>query len=563
MLLRPRQTEFVARVVAALRQRGNALAVAPTGFGKTVAMASIIGRLLAGGGRALVLQHRQELVAQNIEKFRIINPAIPATVVDASAKDFDGRTVFAMVPTLARPGTLDLLPPVDLLVIDEAHHAAAETYRRIIDRAHEINPAVHVLGLTATPRRADGKPLRDIFDNLADQVTLGELIQSGHLVRPRTFVVDLGVQKQLLAVKRRAADFDPEEVDAILNHEPINASVVEHWREKARGRPTVAFTSTVAHAQALAGAFQAEGIRAAVVHGGMAAAERKAVLGAYDRGKIQVLTNCFVLGEGWDHPPTSCVLLLRPTSFKSTWVQMIGRGLRPLDPRLHPSRVKTDCQVLDFGISTILHGTLEQQVNLDAKLAAVAQRAEGNGTPAKACPGCGAAVPPAAVECPLCGERLVDEVARLVNFELVEIDLFDRSNFAWTDVSPGQDGACVVAAGFESWAVVLRHGEHWVAIGGLQPKEGERSASVVAAGDRSVCLARADDWVNEHESAEMAHRSQAWTKQRPTERQMAYLLASVSRRDLTRYAASCHLARRFNRKLIEVALAGAADEVAA
>lgn len=78
------------------------------------------------------------------------------------------------------------------------------------------------------------------------------------------------------------------------------------------GRPTVAFTSTVAHAQALAGAFPAKSIRAAVVHGGMAAAERQPVLGTYDRGQIQVPTNCFVLGEGWDSPPTSCVLLLRP-----------------------------------------------------------------------------------------------------------------------------------------------------------------------------------------------------------------------------------------------------------
>ena len=112
--------------------------------------------------------------------------------------------------------------------------------------------------------------------------------------------VNTAHEKQLMAVKRRAADFDPEEVDAILNHEPINAAVVDHWREKARGRPTVAFTSTVAHAQALAGAFQAKGIRAAVVHGGMAAPERQAVLGAYDRGRIQVLANCFVLGEGWE-----------------------------------------------------------------------------------------------------------------------------------------------------------------------------------------------------------------------------------------------------------------------
>ena len=100
MLLRPRQTEFVDRTLAALHERGNTLAVAPTGFGKTVALAAIVGRLFAAGGRALVLQHRQELVAQNVEKFLIINPALPASVVDAAAKDFSGRAIFAMVPTL-------------------------------------------------------------------------------------------------------------------------------------------------------------------------------------------------------------------------------------------------------------------------------------------------------------------------------------------------------------------------------------------------------------------------------------------------------------------------------
>ena len=148
------------------------------------------------------------------------------------------------------------------------HHVPAETYRRIIDRAKELNTDVMILGLTATPRRADKKALREIFDNLADHVTLGELIQSGHLIRPKTFVVDLGVQQELLAVKRRAADFDPEEVDAIMNHAPLNEAVVDHWREKARNRQTVAFTSTVAHAQELAAAFRAEGIQAGTVHGG-------------------------------------------------------------------------------------------------------------------------------------------------------------------------------------------------------------------------------------------------------------------------------------------------------
>ena len=157
MLLRPRQTEFVDRAVAALRERGNTLAVAPTGFGKTIALAAIIGRLLAGGGRALVLQHRQELVSQNVAKFQIVNPALSVSVVDAGAKDFSGRAVFAMVPTLARPRTLHMLPAVDVVVIDEAHHAAAKTYRRIIDRTRVLNPAVMILGLTWPQVRQGGR----------------------------------------------------------------------------------------------------------------------------------------------------------------------------------------------------------------------------------------------------------------------------------------------------------------------------------------------------------------------------------------------------------------------
>jgi len=146
----------------------------------------------------------------------------------------------------------------------------------------------------------------------------------------------------------------------------------------------------------------------------------------------------------------------------------------PADPRRHPGRAKTDCQVVDFGIWTIPHGTLEQQVNLDTKLAAVAQRAEGNGTPAKACPGCGAEVPPAAVECPLCGERLIDEVAKLVNFELVEVDLFDRSNFAWTDVSAGQDGAL---RGGDRLRILGRGSPPWPALGGHWRPPAQRRAA--------------------------------------------------------------------------------------
>ena len=153
-------------------------------------------------------------------------------------------------------------------------------------------------------------------------------------------------------------------------------------------------------------------------------------------------------------------------------------------------------------------------------------------------------------------------VAGLMNFEQVEIDLFDRSNFAWTDVSSERNGSCLVATGFDSWAVVQRNGDGWAAVGGLQPKDDKRSARIIAAGDRSVCLARADDWVNEHESAETAHRGRVWARQSPTPKQLTYLPRWARAGDWTRYQASCHLAARFNHKIIDHALALPEREVA-
>ncbi len=128
MLLRPRQFTFVERTLAALAARGNTLAVAPTGFGKSVAMAAVIGRLLAGGGRALVLQHRQELVVQNVEKFQIINPSLPVSIVDAGAKDVSGRTGPGTPADLEgpRPGRVPASPigaALDLVVFFERERA--------------------------------------------------------------------------------------------------------------------------------------------------------------------------------------------------------------------------------------------------------------------------------------------------------------------------------------------------------------------------------------------------------------------------------------------------------
>lgn len=160
MLLRPRQKLFVERSLAALSTRDNTLGVAPTGAGKTIMLSSVTGRMTGDGAKACVLAHRDELTSQNRAKFARVNPDTETSVVDATTKSWHGQVTFAMAPTLSRASNLAAMPKLDLLVIDEAHHAVAESYRRIIDRVRDANPEARVFGVTATPNRGDRKGLR-------------------------------------------------------------------------------------------------------------------------------------------------------------------------------------------------------------------------------------------------------------------------------------------------------------------------------------------------------------------------------------------------------------------
>ena len=559
MRLRPRQSLFVERSLAALCDHGNTLSIASTGFGKTIALSAVVAKSLEGSdAKACILAHRDELTAQNRTKFGRVAPDIFSSVFDAETKSWAGRATFAMVPTLSRPANLAAMPALDLLVIDEAHHAVADSYRRIIDHVRGANPACQIFGVTATPNRGDRKGLREIFDNVGDQVRLGELIASGHLVPPRTFIIDVGVQEQLRAVRKTAADYDMTEVAQIMNRAPVTDEVVRHWQEKASERPTVVFCSTVAHAENVAAAFNDAGISAAVIHGDLDAGTRRRILVAYASGEIRVIVNVAVLTEGWDHPPTSCVVLLRPSSYKSTMIQMVGRGLRTVDPEEHPGIVKTDCIVLDFGTSSLIHGTLEQDVDLDGKT-------ETGEAPTKTCPACEAEIPLAATECPLCGEAFPREIVEcdegpdatpLSGFIMSEIDLLKRSSFAWVDLFG--DDAALMANGFNAWGGIFYLDGRWHAVGGSKG----RAPRLLGVGERTVCLAQADDWLNEYETDESAFKSKGWLKQAATEKQLQYLPPAF-RQDygLTRYRASALMTFGFNKREIRQLVGRASPDI--
>jgi hypothetical protein len=222
-------------------------------------------------------------------------------------------------------------------------------------------------------------------------------------------------------------------------------------------------------------------------------------------------------------------------------IQMVGRGLRTVDPAEHPGIVKTDCIILDFGTSSLQHGSLEQDINLDQQ--------PGTGeAPTKTCPNCEAEVPIAVMECPLCGHAFTPSskaAVPLADFVMTEIDLLKRSSFQWCDLFG--DDAALVANGFIGWAGIFCWNGRWYSVGGARGCP----TRLLAVGERLVCLAAADDWLNTQESDESAHKSKTWLHQAPTDRQLQ-LLPPECRADLslTRYQASALLTFQFNRQRI-------------
>lgn len=610
-LLRPRQEAFVERSLQALATEQNTLSVAPTGFGKSRCMSAVIedflqkqreiteGHARDRDVRACVLAHRDELIYQNRAQFDGFvsakqhaaerpYPLLTSSLVNASDKSWEGHAVFAMVPTLAREKHLKTMPPLDLLVIDEAHHCAASSYQKIIQTAQVLNPKVAIFGVTASPSRSDKKSLRAVFNNVADQVMLAEVIGAGHLVPPVTFVIDVGVQKDLQALTEQARnkknnknnknnkskkstgndafsdDVDMEAVARIMDHPVIHAAVIKHWKEKAGDRKTIVFCSTVSHAQHTCEAFIDADVKAAVIHGGLTREERLAVLARFEQGDLQVLLNCFVLTEGYDCPLVSCVILLRPSSHISTFIQCVGRGLRIVDPEKYPGVVKTDCIVLDFGTSALTHGCLEADVSEALAKEKTPQSDDSAWAADTHCTACNAKIPRRVTTCPLCGEdqiaipvetvvesELPEKV--LPSFVMSEIDLLARSSFHWVDLFGRGD--TLMATGFNAWAGVFQMDDDWFALGGIR----KHSAQMLQRGDYQTALRCADQWLKEHENEHGTRKSKKWLHETATTSQLNYLPEHQYDFGLTRYHASCLITFKFNKHAIRMAIYAEAE----
>lgn len=285
----------------------------------------------------LVLAHRTELITQAAASLHKLGLVPKVEKAEQSATGYYDAVV-ASVQTLSRPNRLRKFRPdhFGLIVTDEAHHAPGATYRAIYDHFRD---APH-LGVTATPNRHDEIGLKNIFQSCAFQYSIKQAIVDGWLVPVRG--QQIAVESlHLEELKIVAGDFSQPEIDAMLRQEQTLQEMVVPTIEYAKDRPTIVFTPSVAHAHEIAACFNRLGAKAVAIDGSMPADERAKRLKSYETGESQFIVNVGVLTEGYDHPPTACIALFRPTKSLGLFAQMIGRGTR-----LAPG--KSDCIILDF-----------------------------------------------------------------------------------------------------------------------------------------------------------------------------------------------------------------------
>jgi DNA repair protein RadD len=323
--LRPYQEVCVAELRGAFAAGLRApILQLPTGGGKTIIFAEVTRGARAKGRRVLVLVHRRELIRQAAAKLEWAG--VPHGIIAGGFPQDRAEPVqIASVHTLVR--RLDTLGPLDLIVIDEAHHARAETWRRVL----EAQPQARLLGVTATPARLDGKGLGieagGMFDAIVRGPSVADLVAGGYLSPARCFVP--ARRLDLSGVRVRRGDYLASDLSDVVDRADVAGDAVEQYRLRADHLPAIAFCITVAHARRVAAAFQAAGYRAATIHGDLDTPSRDRLIAGLGNGGIEVLTSCEVVSEGLDVPAVAAVILLRPTKSLVLFMQQVGRGMRP------------------------------------------------------------------------------------------------------------------------------------------------------------------------------------------------------------------------------------------
>lgn len=487
--IKPRgyQIEAIQAVREAYQQDKRRLLIAlPTGSGKTIIFAMLIQRRK---GNALVLAHRDELIQSAYDKIKMVIPNADIGIVKAERNEIDAPIVIASIQTLSRQSRLEQIPAhFDTIIVDEAHHAAAESYRRTLDYLGAFDEGGPlVVGVTATPSRADDIGLDCVFEQIVYSRTILDMMKAGYLCDLRALQIHLEADFQKLHT--RAGDFIEREVADLLSAANAPALIAEAYQEHAADRKGLVFTPTVDLAHDTAKAFMERGIAAEALDGGTDIEKRRAILARLKSGETQVVANCAVLTEGFDEPSVDCVVIARPTRSRTFFIQCIGRGTR-----LYPG--KENCLVLDLVGTTERHdlmtmatlfGLQPKALSQKTVLEALAQQDQDKIAEQKALSG-----------------RLVAQA----------VDLFKVRQFHWLKVN----GSRYTLAFGQGLLILQRQGSLWDVY--LKKKEGNQQ-TLAEQLPLEYAQGRAEDYARESGDMALINPDAPWRIRPASEKQIA------------------------------------------
>jgi superfamily II DNA or RNA helicase len=406
--LRKYQITAYDEIRASYRQ-GNkrVLFVLPTGGGKTYTFTYAAKMALDKGKTVFFLVHKKGLVSQiskSLSDFGIRHGFIAGNKPKQHYLKAQVCSVQSLINRLNDP----TLPVPDLIIIDEAHHSNAGSWRKILDHYQDR----HVLGVTATPIRTDGQGLGDVFQDMVLGPQIMDLIKSGSLVMPTVYRPKF--EGDLSGVKIKSdGDYNEQQLVTVIDKPTITGDAIQKYRELCSGTPAVYFCINIEHCKHVSEQFRQAGYTSEAVYGTLEDSEIKRILSGLGSGAIQVVTSCDLISEGTDIPKIGCIGHLRPTQSLGLYMQMNGRGLRPCEG-------KDSCIIIDHVDNYKRHGHPCEDRNWTLEgMKKKGKKKEAEAAPDKYdfCGNC-AAVIEAAPICPHCGAVIPKKEAR----EILQVD---------------------------------------------------------------------------------------------------------------------------------------------
>ncbi|KAH6917519.1 DEAD box family helicase [Coprinopsis sp. MPI-PUGE-AT-0042] len=378
IVFRPYQEHCLKACLEALQNGVSRIGVSlPTGSGKTTVFIELLSRLRAAsklGTRSLVIVNSIELARQSAATAQQLYPEWTVEIEQGAKYNASGLAdlTVATYQTLLNPNRVEKFDPkyFKAVVVDEAHHAAAPSYRKLLSQFHcDIRPKVQtvdaekqaqdltpehdhrvpIIGFSATFSRHDGLALGSVFEEIVYHRDFLEMMAEEWLCGVRLTTAQVELHLETVPVNAASGDFQKSGLSKVMNTPTMNDTLIKVWLDRAAPtrKSTLVFCVDLAHVRDVTNCFRSFGVDARFIHSGTPPAERKELITSFRAGEYPVLVNCAVLTEGADIPNIDCVVLARPTRSRNVFMQMIGRGMR-----LSPATGKTDCLLIDFADSS-------------------------------------------------------------------------------------------------------------------------------------------------------------------------------------------------------------------